>query len=492
MLTKTPFLTGFSTLLCGRAKQKNQDIVAAEYKALKENGLGELSQQLSAEIPAEFLQTLSETKRERVYPNIVTFWAFLGQVVSEDKSCRRAVSRVRQWYKKKKLKVPGADTKSYCTARKNLPVEMLKNVNRHIYDQLDKELSIDSRWRGFNVYAEDGTSAHMPDTEANQEKYPQPCTQDEGCGFPVVKLCGLINLGHGGLRDFTSSDIETSEQKGHDKIETYLTKGDLLSGDRLFSSYEIIARLIDKEVEYIGRHHQARKIDFRRGKRISKNQRLVVWDKPRKQHKGSCLSKEEWRDLPAAIEMRLIRTKGPDRDGKMRTLYVVTTLLDSDEYPAEEITSLYAHRWEIELRFRDIKTTMGMELLRTKTPEMVEKEILMYMIAYNLVRLLMLKAGNLYGVNHRRISFKATIQILEEARINFTDIAGMPRLLAEAKEVMLGEIAEQIVKERPGRSEPRHKKRRFKPYGWIQMPRHQYFSHFINTDPPEKILDQCS
>lgn len=492
MLTKTPFLPGLSTLLCGSAKKKNQDIVAAEYRGLHEKSPGELSQQLSTEIPGEFLQSLSETKRERVYTNVITFRAFLGQVFSDDKSCRRAVLRVRQWFKKKKKKVPSPETKSYCEARYSLPLEMLKSVHHHIYDQLDRELPTDSLWRGFSVYAEDGTSAHMPDTEENQKQYPQSCTQDEGCGFPVVKLCGLINLGHGGLRDFTGSEIETSEQKGHDQLETWLTEGDLLIGDRLYSSYEIIARLTGKGIEYIGRHHQARKIDFRRGQKIGKNQRLVIWEKPRQQHPGSCLSKEEWDDLPATLEMRIIRTKGPDRDGKQRTLYIVTTLHDHIEYPAEEIASLYAHRWEIELRFRDIKTTMGMEMLRTKAPEMIEREILMYMIAYNIVRLLMLKAGNLYGVNHRRISFKGTIQILEEARINFVEIANKPRLRAEAKEAMLGEIAEQIVKERPGRSEPRHKKRRFKPYGWIQKPRHQYFSYFTNENPPVKILDECA
>ena len=491
MLTKTPFLPGFPTLLCGSAKRKNQDIASDKYRELSENDLGELSQQLRNEIPPEFLQSLSETKRERVYTNVVTFWAFLGQVISEDQSCRRAVSRVRQWYQKKNKKVPSSDTKSFCSARHSLPVEMLQKVNRHIYDQLDQELSADCLWRGFSIYAEDGTSAHMPDTEDNQATFPQPCTQDEGCGFPVVKLCGLINLGHGGLRDFTSSEIETSEHKGHDKLKEYLAKGDLLIGDRLYSSYEIIAGLMDQEVQYIGRHHQARKIDFRRGKKIGKNQRLVTWNKPLQQQPGSCLSKEQWETLPATLEMRLIRTKGPDREGKQRTLYVVTTLLNHIDYPAEEITSLYAHRWEIEVRFRDIKTTMGMELLRTKTPEMIEKEILMYMIAYNLVRLLMLKAGNLYGVNHRRISFKGTMQILEEARVNFVNIADKPRLRAEAKNGLLAEIADQIVKERPGRSEPRHKKRRFKPYGWIQKPRHSYFSHFVYDDSPEKILDEC-
>lgn len=188
----------------------------------------------------------------------------------------------------------------------------------------------------------------------------------------------------------------------------------------------------------------------------------------------------------------MIRTQGPDREGRRRTLYIVTTLLDNVEYPAEEIVSLYAHRWEIELRYRDIKTTMGMEMLRTKTPEMIEKEILMYMIAYNLVRLLMLQAGKLYGINHRRISFKATIQILEEARVNFVDVADKPRIRAREKETLLDEIANKIVKERPGRNEPRKKKLRPKSYGWVQKPRHQYFEHFTNENPPSKILDQCA
>jgi hypothetical protein len=492
MLTKTPFLTGFSTLLCGSAKRKNQDIVEADFRALSEKSPGELSQQLSSEIPATLLDSLSETKRERVYSNVVTFWSFLGQVISEDQSCKRAVSRLRQWFKKNKRKLPSADTTSFCTARQNLPVEMLREVNRHIYGQLDAELPTDSLWRGFRVHAEDGTSAQMPDTEANQEKFPQPSIQAEGCGFPMVKLCGLINLGHGGLRDFTTGSINMSDQRGHDQLATYLTKNDLLIGDRLYSSYEIIATLEAKGVEYIGRHHQSRKIDFRYGQKIAENQRLVTWKKPQQQTPGSCLSKEEWNDLPEELVMRLIRTKGPDREGEQRTLYVVTSLHDHIEYPAEEIVSLYAHRWEIELRFRDIKTTMGMEVLRTKTPEMIEKEILMYMIAYNIVRLLMLKAGNLYGVNHRRISFKATIQILEEARINFIDLADKPRLRAMEKEALLGEIAEQVVKERPGRNEPRKKKLRPKAYGWIQKPRQQYFEHFTNENPPQKILDEGS
>jgi len=485
MQINTPFLTGFPTLLCGSTKKTNQEIAATKFQALQLKDGGELSQQLRNEISAQFLSKHSESARDRIYTDIVVFWAFLGQVLSEDMSCKKAVSRVRQWFRRRGRKEPAADTASYCEARMRLPVEMLRATNAHLVDQLDRELPQDSTWRGFHVYAEDGTSVQAPDTVANQEVFPQPSSQAEGCGFPAVGLVGLVNLGHGGLKDFSCDQADGSEHKGHQENLVHLSYGDLLIGDRLYSSYEIIAGLMSKEVAY-------GKIDFRKGKKIAKNQRLVKWEKPRQQSPKSLLGKEEWEALPNELEIRLIKTMGPDRDGKKRTLYVISTLLHVDLYPAEEILSLYAHRWEIEMNFRDIKTTMKMEMLRTKSPAMIKKEILMFMIAYNAIRLLMLKAGNLAGVNHRRISFKATLQILDESRVNFVDIACHRKLRETERHALLSEIADHVVKERPGRNEPRKKKLRPKAYGWIQKPRHQYFEHFTDDNPPSKILDQCS
>jgi hypothetical protein len=190
------------------------------------------------------------------------------------------------------------------------------------------------------------------------------------------------------------------------------------------------------------------------------------------------------------MEMRIIRAKGPDREGVQQTRYVVTTLLDTEAYPADEVASIYIHRWEIELRFRDIKTTMGMELLRTKTPEMVRKEVLMHMIVYNAIRLLMLKAGKVFGVSHRRISFKGAVQVLGECQVTFAGVVGKPRLAACAKGKLLERIAERVVRERPGRNEPRKKKRRPKSYGWLQKPRHSYIEHFRCETSPRKILDE--
>jgi hypothetical protein len=487
----TPFLTGLSTLLCGRLKRKMQEILTAERNELREQGPA-ICQQLRDEISPELLRTHSVTQRVRDYPNELTFWAFLSQVSAEDSSCARAVAMVQQWARERKLEVPSAATTSYCSARQALPIEMLQAVNHSLCDQLDQHLSQDQLWRGLRVKAEDGTSAQMPDSDANRAAYPYPSGQAEGCGLPVIGLSGLIDLGHGGLRDFAYSTIQTGELRGHDKLECYLEEGDVLVADRLYSSYEVLARLQEKGVEFIGRHHQARKLDFRKGKRVGPHERIQVWRKPRQQPAQSRLSAEHWESLPEEMALRVIRTKGPDRQGRQRTRYLITTLLDHQSYPWDEVASLYLHRWEIELRFRDIKTTMGMELLRTKSPEMVHKEVLMHLIAYNVVRLLMLKGGNLHGVNHRRISFKGVLQVLEECRCGFGEVAGKPRLLENERDNLWLRIAERIVEERPGRSEPRKKKRRPKSYGWLQKPRHSYFEHFRNENPPSKILDDVA
>jgi hypothetical protein len=218
----------------------------------------------------------------------------------------------------------------------------------------------------------------------------------------------------------------------------------------------------------------------------------VVWTKPRQAPKGSRLDAAGWEALPDSMEVRIIRRKGPDRQGKTKVRYVMTTLLDPDAYPADEVASLYLHRWEIEVRFRDIKTTLGMEMLRTKSPGMVVREILMHMIFYNLVRLLMLKAGVTCGVNHRRLSFRGVQQVLHSCRKAFDGLGARPILRKVEIQEMWRRIAERFVVERPGRNEPRRVKRRPKCTRWLQKPRHQYFEHFRSDDPPLKILDQAA
>lgn len=488
MQQKTPFLTGFPTHLFGSSKSRTQDVLWRKRRTLIEGTL-DIQQQFIEEIDPELLRRHSTTQRVRSYPDRLTFWAFFMQVASDDASCGAAVAHVQAWAEQRGLPVPGSSTSSYCEARAALPVEMLRAVNDSLYRQLDASLPMEGDWRGLRPRAEDGTSAQMPDTEANRNSYPYPPGQQEGCGFPMVRLNGLIDLSHGGLREFASSTMQTSELRNHDLLEKDLKKGDVLIADRLYSGYELIVGLRDKDVHFIGRTHQARKIDFRKGIKISANERLVTWEKSRRAPAGSRLSQTQWEALEDGMQVRIIRCKGPDREGKQRTRYLVTTLLDHESYPADEVASLYFHRWEIEVRFRDIKTTLGMDMLRTKSPRMIEKELLMHQIVYNLMRLVMLKAGTAHDVNHRRLSFRGTQQVIHACAKHFHNLASRPRLRVQQRISMWAHIAQRLVTERPGRNEPRRVKRRPKCTRWLQKPRHLYFEQFFCENLPVKILD---
>jgi len=219
MQNNTPFLTGFSALLCGRAKRKKQDQLRMENERLVAELPGGLSHQLSEELRAELLQSLSGSVRNREYPHEVTFWAFFSQVISQDASCAAAVARVQAWRRAQARKPASANTACYVRARKDLPEAMLQEVHKHLCEQLDMSVHAQSLWRGLRIRAVDGTSAQAPDTAANQSVYPQPSGQAIGCGFPVVQLVGLIDLGHGGLRDFAYSDTFTGELRGYDQLE---------------------------------------------------------------------------------------------------------------------------------------------------------------------------------------------------------------------------------------------------------------------------------
>ena len=470
----------------------SQAILLQKRRKLLASGI-DIQNQFMDEIDPALLARYSQTKRLRSYPDTLVFWAFLHQVLNDDSSCANAVALVQQWAAEGNAPIPSASTASYCTARDRLPKDMLEEVNSALLKQMDALLPSERRWRGLRPLAEDGTTAQMPDTEANRAQWHYAPGQAEECGFPVIRLNGLICLNHGGLLGMNLSDLSTSELRGHTSLQAeYIGPGDVLVADRLYSGYEVIAGLVEQGAHFIGRVHQSRKLSFREGCRIGPDERLVTWKKPPEQPKGSRLDAAGWKALPEHIEVRIIRSKGPDRDGTMKTRYLATTLKDPQAYPAEEVASLYIHRWDIELRFRDIKTTLGMDMLRTRTPGMVEKEVLMHIIVYNLMRLLMLKAGLRHGVNHRRIGFRGVQQTVNTCRAGFAATGGRPMIRLGLKEEMFRRIAERKVDERPGRNEPRVVKKRPKSSRWLQKPRHQYFEHFRNNNPPSKILDNAA
>jgi hypothetical protein len=205
------------------------------------------------------------------------------------------------------------------------------------------------------------------------------------------------------------SEMTVHDHKLLDAMLPYIGRNEVLVGDRAFCSYEMMARTSAQGAWMLARLHQMRKTDWRKGKKAGPNQRIVTWRKPT-QPKGSCLSREQWALLPDQLQVRLIKVRAKDRNGRLKTMFLATNLLDTARYPEEDIAALYCRRWQIELRLRDLKTTMGMEVLRSKTPEMARKELAMFVIAYNALRLLMLKASLQCAAALWRISFKGTIQ----------------------------------------------------------------------------------
>ena len=473
MKTKTPFLSGFPHFLFGRAKASAQERLRKERRKLIDQSPGELSAQLCEAIDPQLVANCAENQRRRLFTNEVTFWAFLSQVLSEDGSCARAVAAVQSWSLDHDLVLPSADTSSYCKARQRLPLAMLDAIHDEVTRSLDGQMPGDLRWHGHIVKAFDGSSVQLPDTVDNQQQYPQPGSQQPGCGFPVMKIAGLINLCHGGWDQFVLSDLHAHDVRLLDKMLPGIGKDEVLVADRAFCSYEMFARSLMQQSWLVARLHQKRKADWRRGRKIAPDQRIVTWCKPQ-QPSGSSLSAEQWAGLPEEINIRLIKVKTRGRDGKAKEMILASNLLDAEAYPAEDIAQLYCDRWNIELRLRDLKTTMGMEMLRTKTPEMARKEVAMFVIAYNALRLLMLRASIKYNSELWRISFQGSLQLIQTWSGQFRGLQHKPIVRASLVDRLLCQIAQRIVPSRPGRHEPRALKRRPKPFPLLTKPRAEY------------------
>ena len=343
---------------------------------------------------------------------------------------------------------------------------------RKVAHVLDRNTLTSEKWlHGRRVKIIDGTTVSMPDTPENQSVWRQPSSQKSGCGFPLMKLTGLFSLGSGALLDHATSNEHVHESQLFRQMWPKLSRGDVLLGDRGFCSYTTLATLVGRGIDGVFRLHQARNIDFRQGTRLGHDDRLVRWTKHAKTPAG--FSDEEFAALPETLPVRLVRLLVASPGFRTRSVVVATTLTDPEVYPAAAIRALYGQRWNVELHFHQIKTLMALDVLRCKSPEMIEKELIIHLIAYNLVRVLMQRSAHLHRVPLDRISFKAT---LDTSR-HFADVihaaAKTPRKQQALVDEMLDKIASDLIPERPDRSEPCVKKRRPKNYQLLTEPRAQ-------------------
>ena len=284
-----------------------------------------------------------------------------------------------------------------------------------------------------------------------------------------MKLVGIFSLASGGLEDDATGTLHQHERILFRSLWERLEKGDLMLGDRGCCSYAAMASLSLRGIGSVLRLHQARKVSFREGERLGKDDRLITWTKPAQ--RTDAWSLEEWGALPAELSLRLIRLHVSAPGFRTRSVTLVTILTDAHTYPADKIRALSGQRWEVELHFQQIKILLGLDILRCKSPELIEKETLMHLIAYNMIRLLMQKAASTHQADLGRISFKGTLDTVRHFASAIHAARATPRRQDALIEQMLATIASDPVPERPGRSEPRAKKRRPKNYHLLTKPR---------------------
>lgn len=467
------FLPGFHQILFGRPPKSAREELERRAAELQESSLGELNRAFVPWVPTSLLEPNSKKahSRRRHFSLSVTFWAFLSQILSPGSSCRSVVRRVQAWCVQQRIKVPNSSTGAYCKARKKLCLDLLFAVLEHVAGELVRRVHSEDLWCGRRVRVVDATGISMPDTPENQEAFPQPKNMTPGCGFPVAKVLGCFCLHSGALLKYVVEQHRIHDSKLLKRILSFFVPGDVVLGDRGFCSYGHMAALKQNDVDTVFRLHQGRKIDFRKGRRIGPNERLYEWKKPR-WTKSSVYSKQEWAELPDQLTVRYVRIRVPQKGFRPETIVIATTLLDTDAYPAEEIAELYFLRWAVELFFRDIKISMGMDVLRCKTPDMILKEMCMHAIAYNLIRLLMKNAADQYGEYLDRLSFKGTVDTLREWGGTLESVSQQPRRYRETLNQLLRIIAEDTNPHRPDRAEPRVRKRRPKNYRLMTRPRH--------------------
>ena len=461
----TPYFPALRSRLAALGRRTTQTVRQAT--------LAQLQEHLRDLLPAPLLASEDEgpNSRERIYTLRLTFECFLWQLLKPKTSCREVVRQVQALFQLHDQGPVDEGDSAYVQARLRLPRERLERALRATAQTADRRVGSVGQLQGRPVKVADGSTTQLPDTAENQRRYPQPASQKSGCGFPVLKFVVLFSLASGALLNVLMGSLHHHDLRLLRGLWDQLKKGDILLGDRAYGEYTTLAGLPLQGVDLVARLHHCRKVDFRKAQRLGKNDGLFVWSKGCQQ--SEILSAAEWALLPAQITVRIIRFTTTIRGFRSRRVTLVTTLLDPKLYPAEDLVALYARRWRLELCLRDLKTTMGMEVLRCKTPDMAEKELLAYLVAHNLIRCVMAEAVARHPVDLERVSFQGSVDALRQYSAAIAQ-ARNRKMRRQLWEDLLCNLVRDLVRKRPHRTEPRAVKRRPKPYPLLNQPRRRF------------------
>ena len=411
--------------------------------------------------------------RERVWTPVQTLWTFLLQVLHPGWACREAVAHVLAQHEAAGTSLNASpDPSAYSQGRKRLPLALFRYGLRKVGETLEAQVGEDFRWCGRRVWIVDGSSCSMPDTPELQKAFGQPDRQKQGCGFPVARLVAMFCWASGAILDVAIGAYRSNELRLWRQLWDQLKTKDVVLGDRFYGSYADLAQLNTRNCDGVFRLRgsRARAMDFRRGQRLGRKDRLFTWSRP---PQGSrTLSPEEFALLPATLKVRVLRFDTRIKGFRRRRILVVTTLLDPQAFSLEQIAALYGDRWTVELRLRDLKTTLQMEILHGQSEDIVRKEIYLHFLAYNLIRALMGQAAQDHGRPWHRLRFAGTLQQFPAVAPYLCLFAGTSQA-TRLYELLLLWIARDRVPDRPHRVEPRALKRRPKPYDLLTRPRNE-------------------
>lgn len=404
----------------------------------------------------ELLDALESTlpdHRERLFPPTETLSMFLAQALKPDRSCQNIVNDAA--VKRLTHGLPQCSTKTggYCKARQRLPLSMISEMVRHTGHHITAQSPDKWRWYGRRVRLVDGTTVTLADTQANQALYPQQSGQKHGLGFPICRIVGVTCLSSGAVLDAAIGGFKGKGSSEQALLRTLLNTfepGDVMLGDAFYGTYFLLAELQSRNVDALFEQHGSRRrsTDFRRGQKLGSRDHLITLTKPK--IRPQWMTVEQYESEPGTLTVRELEVGG-------RVL--MTTLTCPNAIPKNALKDLYQRRWQVELDLRNIKTTLGMETLSCKTPKMGEKEMWVYLLAYNLIRLIMAQSALMADVLPRTLSFKHTLQLWLAWSGTHNQPDDQDNITG-----LLALVAEQSIGNRPGRMEPRAIKRRPKPY----------------------------
>ena len=347
-------------------------------------------------------------------------------------------------------------------ARARLPIKLWRGLFDLVSLQSQRLSMQYDKWKGHRVILADGTCLSMAD---KPELFKTFGTNDgyHGKGkYPLARLVSLCLANTMMVMNYAIGRYNQDETALLFSIIESLQKGDLLMADRHFAAAHYYWYYQQRSVEFLTRVHQCLKVS--RVKRIHSYSRndFIGYLNIGKSYR---LKDPQ---LPSHVMVRFIKAKVCVR-GQRKEIWFATSLLDNKKYQAKAIAELYGRRWRIETLFREFKVNFSSDVLRSQSPDGVQKEIIARLTAINVVRMIMLEASAEYDVDPQRISFVGALRII----IGFSPALASSSiwLLPLIYRAMLTEIASAIVPERPGRIEPRMVRRECQHYPTLKKTR---------------------